>query len=106
MKGSPRTAVVVGAGCWLEMATEVNWCRNGAVGDFDIVSSIRNRWSIAAWSLLCMSILSLMYSISIGYITGAGKTAVILIQVSRVRVRCEILPPVATLYPLLRYQGL
>ena len=42
----------------------------------------------------------------LGYIMGAGKTMVILIRVSQVRVQCVIFPPVATLYPLSQYYGL
>ena len=37
---------------------------------------------------------------------GAGKTTVILIWVSQVRVQCVIFPPVATPYLLSQYYGL
>jgi hypothetical protein len=42
----------------------------------------------------------------IGYNTGAGKTAVILMRVTRLQVRCDFWSPVATPYPLSRYRGL
>jgi hypothetical protein len=41
----------------------------------------------------------------IGYNTGAGKTAVILMRVTRLQVRCLFLAPVATPYPYSRCYG-
>ena len=46
------------------------------------------------------------YLDQLGYIMGAGKTAVILIWVSWVWVQCEIFPPMATLYLLSWYYRL
>jgi hypothetical protein len=46
------------------------------------------------------------HGFQVGYNTGAGKTAVILMRVSRLQVQCDFLSPVATPYPLSRYHGL
>ena len=62
------------------------------------------------WLLLprsiCSSAVFKQFISCLGYITGVGKTMVILIWVSQVRVQCEIFPPMATLYPLSWYYGL
>ena len=47
----------------------------------------------------------MLRSIQVGNITGAGKTMVFLIWVTRVWVRCDFFPPMAKPYPLSRYHG-
>ena len=42
----------------------------------------------------------------VGYNTGKGKTAVLSMWVTQLQVRCDILSPVATPYPLSRYHRL
>ena len=55
-------------------------------------------------SLLCTALIRQLSVL--GYNTGKGKTAVLSMWVTQLQVRCDILSPVATPYPLSRYHRL